>query len=96
MATIRNRYHEPVWYLARKVCEPGATIDVPDEWVEERDADGTLTAFLDPDDLFFERVDRAAVSRSEIDGVPEPSAAPDVPAPAVPQTAPEVEAAEPE
>ena len=81
MAVLRNRYHERVWFLGRKACDPDETIEVPDAWVEDRDADGTLVAHLDPDDLFWERVDAPAVTRAEIDAATAPAVPADEPAP---------------
>ena len=82
MAVLRNRYHEAVWFLGRKKAEPDETIEVPDAWVEERDEDGVLVAGLDPDDLYWERVDGPGLTRAEFDGVTEGTATPDAPAPA--------------
>jgi len=88
MAVLRNRYHERVWFLGRKAADPDETIEVPDAWVEDRDEAGTLVAHLDPDDMFWERVDAPAVTRAEIDAATAPAVAADEPAPPAPEEAP--------
>lgn len=92
MAILRNRYHERVWFLGRKAADPDETIEVPDSWVEDRDADGVLQAALDPEDMFWERVDGPGVARAEIDAATAPAVAADEPAPEPPASEPVPEA----
>lgn len=88
MAILRNRYHERAWFLGRHSADPDETIEVPDGWVEERDPNGNLTGGLAEDDPFWERLDRPAITRAELDAQEQSAAPPvdvveDVPAAAV-------------